>query len=98
MDVLKTELAYFNKIKSKFVVEFSQEDFNYIEQVETGGWELRGVKATVAGLEGQAGEDQVWRPGLGSLHRNQVTSQHCSTLNTQQAQINWIINFSNYSK
>ena len=34
MDVLKTELAYFNKIKSKFVLEFSHEDFNYIEQVD----------------------------------------------------------------
>ena len=33
MDVLKTELAYFNKIKTKFVQEFSQEDFDYIEQV-----------------------------------------------------------------
>ena len=33
MDVLKNELIYFNKIKQKFVLEFSYEDFHYIEQV-----------------------------------------------------------------
>ena len=33
MDVLKNELIYFNKIKPKFVLEFSYEDFHYIEQV-----------------------------------------------------------------
>ena len=33
MDVLKNELVYFNKIKQKFVLEFSYEDFHYIEQV-----------------------------------------------------------------
>ena len=33
MDVLRNELVYFNNIKSKFVLEFSYEDFHYIEQV-----------------------------------------------------------------
>merc|ERR1711936_334791 len=48
MDVLRTELAYFNKIKSKFVLEFSHEDFNYIEQ----GWKAKQVR-TKSG-------DQAW--------------------------------------
>merc|ERR1712156_568645 len=48
MDVMKTELAYFNKIKSKFVLEFSHEDFNYIEQ----GWKAKQVR-TKSG-------DQAW--------------------------------------
>ena len=33
MEVLRNELVYFNNIKSKFVLEFSYEDFHYIEQV-----------------------------------------------------------------
>ena len=36
MDVLRNELVYFNKIKQKFVLEFSYEDFHYIEQVRLG--------------------------------------------------------------
>ena len=36
MDVLRNELIYFNNIKSKFVLEFSYEDYNYIEQVRLG--------------------------------------------------------------
>merc|ERR1711936_1096027 len=48
MDVLKNELVYFNKIKSKFVQEFSHEDFNYIEQ----GWKAKQVR-TKSG-------DQAW--------------------------------------
>lgn len=48
MDVLKNELIYFNKIKPKFVLEFSYEDFHYIEQ----GWKAKQVR-TKSG-------DQAW--------------------------------------
>ena len=37
MEVLRNELVYFNNIKSKFVLEFSYEDFHYIEQVRLAG-------------------------------------------------------------
>ena len=64
MDVLKNELIYFNKIKPKFVLEFSYEDFHYIEQVRLAipsqlllicgiqGWKAKQVR-TKSG-------DQAW--------------------------------------
>merc|ERR1711913_80213 len=48
MEVLRNELVYFNNIKSKFVLEFSYEDFHYIEQ----GWKAKQVR-TKSG-------DQAW--------------------------------------
>ena len=83
MDVLRNELIYFNNIKSKFVLEFSYEDFHYIEQVRaelSSGTLPLLTDLLCSGLESEAGEDKVWRPGLGTLHY-QVTSQN-SGLNT----------------
>ena len=33
IDIMKMELQKFNGIKEKFIVEFSKEDFDYIDQV-----------------------------------------------------------------
>ena len=34
IDIMKMELGKFHKIKETFVEEFSQEDFDYIDQVD----------------------------------------------------------------
>ena len=61
MEVLRNELVYFNNIKSKFVLEFSYEDFHYIEQVRLDRPPLHQVTdLSYSGLESQAGEDEVW--------------------------------------
>merc|ERR1712168_797539 len=48
INIMKMELQKFNEIKEKFVVEFSQEDFDYIDQ----GWNDKLVRCS----EG----DQAW--------------------------------------
>ena len=62
MEVLRNELVYFNNIKSKFVLEFSYEDFHYIEQVRLDRPPLHHQVSDLlySGLESQAGEDEVW--------------------------------------
>jgi len=47
-DILKMELQKFNAIKEKFIIEFSKEDFDYIDQ----GWKDKQVRCS----EG----DQAW--------------------------------------